>query len=50
MPTMPTAPVLVEGWFPPSREHWELISYAWQFFPIVSAPGRETMAGSLLKP
>ena len=26
---------LVPGWYPPSREHWELISYGWQFFPLV---------------
>lgn len=27
---------LVQGWLPPSRENWEFIAYAWQFFPIVS--------------
>jgi 3-oxo-5-alpha-steroid 4-dehydrogenase 1 len=26
---------LVQGWYPPSRENWELIAYAWQFFPLV---------------
>ena len=23
---------LVQGWYPPSRENWEFIAYAWQFF------------------
>jgi hypothetical protein len=26
---------LVQGWYPPSRENWEFIAYAWQFFPLV---------------
>lgn len=26
---------LVPGWLPPSRENWELLAYAWQFFPVV---------------
>lgn len=28
---------LVQGWLPPSRENWELISYCWQFFPLLTA-------------
>lgn len=28
MPIIPT-------WCPPSREHWELVTFLWQFFPIV---------------
>ncbi len=28
MPMIPT-------WCPPSREHWELVTFLWQFFPIV---------------
>ncbi|KAM0689819.1 hypothetical protein Q7P36_010690 [Cladosporium allicinum] len=28
---------LVQGWFPPSRENWEFIAYAWQFFPLLTA-------------
>ncbi|KAK5688895.1 hypothetical protein LTS10_000874 [Elasticomyces elasticus] len=31
---VPQLPTLVSGWYPPSREHWELISFAWQFFPL----------------
>lgn len=27
---------LIEGWLPPTREHWELIEYIWRFFPLVS--------------
>ncbi|KAI4207193.1 MAG: hypothetical protein LQ346_000687 [Caloplaca aetnensis] len=27
---------IVESWLPPSREHWELITYLWQFFPILT--------------
>ncbi|KAK6408429.1 hypothetical protein LTR95_018432 [Oleoguttula sp. CCFEE 5521] len=30
-------PSLVTGWYPPSRENWEFIAYAWQFFPLVTA-------------
>jgi len=26
---------LIPGWLPPSRENWQLISFAWQFFPLV---------------
>jgi len=26
---------ILPGWLPPSRENWELIAYAWQFFPLV---------------
>jgi hypothetical protein len=26
---------IIEGWLPPTREHWELISYTFQFFPLV---------------
>ncbi|KAI9688447.1 MAG: hypothetical protein M1822_001396 [Bathelium mastoideum] len=29
--------VLVPGLLPPSRENWELINYAWQFFPVITA-------------
>ncbi|KAL9136568.1 MAG: hypothetical protein Q9175_002223 [Cornicularia normoerica] len=29
MPILPT-------WCPPSREHWELITFLWQFFPILT--------------
>ncbi|WPH01173.1 Hypothetical protein R9X50_00400900 [Acrodontium crateriforme] len=28
---------LIESWYPPSREHWELIAYVWQFFPVFTA-------------
>lgn len=28
MPIIPT-------WCPPSREHWELVTFLWQFFPVV---------------
>lgn len=31
---------IVENWLPPSKENWELINFAWQFFPIV----RSTMS------
>lgn len=27
---------LIPTWYPPSREHWELITFYWQFFPLVS--------------
>jgi 3-oxo-5-alpha-steroid 4-dehydrogenase 1 len=27
---------LVENWMPPSHENWELITYAFQFFPLVT--------------
>ncbi|KAF2707020.1 3-oxo-5-alpha-steroid 4-dehydrogenase-like protein [Pleomassaria siparia CBS 279.74] len=27
---------IVQNWMPPSRENWELISYYWQFFPILT--------------
>jgi hypothetical protein len=26
---------IIPGIIPPSRENWELINYAWQFFPFV---------------
>ena len=26
---------IVDSWLPPSREHWELITTLWQFFPLV---------------
>ena len=28
---------IIESWVPPSREHWELITFLWQFFPLVYA-------------
>ncbi|KAK8180375.1 3-oxo-5-alpha-steroid 4-dehydrogenase-like protein [Phyllosticta capitalensis] len=28
---------LVQGWLPPSRENWELLVWAWQLFPVVTA-------------
>ncbi|KAF2759822.1 3-oxo-5-alpha-steroid 4-dehydrogenase [Pseudovirgaria hyperparasitica] len=28
---------LIQGWLPPSREHWELVSNVWVYFPIVTA-------------
>ncbi|KXT17640.1 hypothetical protein AC579_10155 [Pseudocercospora musae] len=34
---LPTLPTLIEGVLPPSRENWELIVYAWQFFPLITA-------------
>ncbi|KXL43626.1 hypothetical protein M433DRAFT_69412 [Acidomyces richmondensis BFW] len=34
---VPVLPDLVPGWYPPSREHWELITYTWQFFPLLTA-------------
>lgn len=27
---------IMEGWLPPSRENWELMSYIFQLFPLVS--------------
>ncbi|KAI9815092.1 MAG: hypothetical protein M1827_002935 [Pycnora praestabilis] len=27
---------VIEGWMPPSREHWEMISFLWQFFPVIT--------------
>jgi len=35
---MPILPDLAPGWYPPSREHWELVTYTWQFFPVVGSP------------
>ena len=29
------AMAIVETWCPPSREHWELLIFLWQFFPFV---------------
>ena len=26
---------IIESWVPPSREHWELLTWLWQFFPLV---------------
>ena len=26
---------IIPTWCPPSREHWELVTFLWQFFPIV---------------
>ena len=26
---------IIDSWLPPSREHWELVNYSWQFFPVV---------------
>lgn len=31
---------VIENWLPPSRENWELVSYLWQFFPLVSRVAR----------
>ncbi|KAL8848117.1 MAG: hypothetical protein Q9221_006837 [Calogaya cf. arnoldii] len=28
---------VVQSWLPPSREHWELINYLWQFFPLFTS-------------
>jgi hypothetical protein len=28
---------IVQNWLPPSRENWELITWLWQFFPLVSS-------------
>ena len=25
----------LKSWCPPSREHWELLVFLWQFFPLV---------------
>merc|ERR1712183_1007568 len=36
-PSLTTAMSLVQGWYPPSRENWEFIAYAWQFFPLLTA-------------
>ena len=30
---------LLEPYIPPSREKWELLTYLWQFYPIVSKIG-----------
>ncbi|CAF9913275.1 MAG: hypothetical protein ALECFALPRED_008737 [Alectoria fallacina] len=27
---------IIPTWCPPSREHWELITFLWQFFPILT--------------
>ncbi|KAL8997843.1 MAG: hypothetical protein Q9188_006230 [Gyalolechia gomerana] len=27
---------ILETWLPPSREHWELMNYLWQFFPLLT--------------
>ncbi|KAL9126964.1 MAG: hypothetical protein Q9217_004070 [Psora testacea] len=27
---------ILETWCPPSREHWELITFLWQFFPVLT--------------
>ncbi|KAI9749947.1 MAG: hypothetical protein M1815_002098 [Lichina confinis] len=27
---------ILQNWFPPSRENWELLTWAWQFFPLVT--------------
>lgn len=27
---------ILATWSPPSREHWEWITFLWQFFPIVN--------------
>ena len=27
--------IIIPTWCPPSREHWELVTFLWQFFPIV---------------
>ena len=37
---LPHLPTLVDTWYPPSREHWELLNYAWQFFPLVRSTKR----------
>ncbi|KAK4575207.1 hypothetical protein LTR86_001059 [Recurvomyces mirabilis] len=34
---LPNLPVLIPGILPPSRENWELLSFAWQFFPLFTA-------------
>ena len=26
---------IIPTWCPPSREHWELLTFLWQFFPLV---------------
>lgn len=26
---------LIPTWYPPSREHWEIVTFLWQFFPVV---------------
>lgn len=26
--------IIIPTWCPPSREHWELVTFLWQFFPI----------------
>ncbi|KAF2418771.1 3-oxo-5-alpha-steroid 4-dehydrogenase [Tothia fuscella] len=28
---------LIEGYIPPTREHWETIAWLWQFFPLLTA-------------
>lgn len=38
--TMPSLQLL-PGLLPPSRETWEAIAYAWQFFPIVRSKKKE---------
>ncbi len=37
--TMATTTVgLIPNWFPPNREHYELILSYWQWFPVVRPP------------
>ena len=26
---------IIQDWMPPSRENWELVTFLWQFFPLV---------------
>ena len=32
---------IIEGWLPPSREHWESVVFAFQLFPLVSPDDRK---------
>lgn len=27
---------LIENWYPPSKENYELVLFIWQFFPLVN--------------
>ncbi len=39
---------IINSWLPPSREHWEMLNWAWQFFPLVSRMKPNTEESSLI--
>ena len=32
-----TTMALIQGWYPPNKENYDLILYLWQWFPVVSS-------------